>query len=154
MAGDGVDDAPALRPPRSASLAFIKAELMITDAQTAQWNAFAEAVRANAATMSEHGFDQLTYRKGRCPRINERRFVRRRAKLDGRRVDHLQHDQRVRLLKGNLRLRQVTPLCDTGHQTQVITSRWDLHIENELGWRASVRAQTDGAILSQTEVAS
>jgi hypothetical protein len=25
-----------------------------------------------------------------------------------------------------LRLRQVTRLCDTGHQTQVITSRWDL----------------------------
>jgi hypothetical protein len=30
------------------------------------------------------------------------------------------------LLKGKLRLRQVTRLCDTGHQTQVITSRWDL----------------------------
>lgn len=34
-------------------LAFIKAELKITEAQTAQWNAFAEAVRANAATMGE-----------------------------------------------------------------------------------------------------
>jgi hypothetical protein len=32
----------------------------------------------------------------------------------------------VRFLKGRLRLRQVTRLCDTGHQTQVITSRWDL----------------------------
>src|SRR6476660_6173902 len=29
-------------------------------------------------------------------------------------------------LKGKLRLRQVTRLCDGGHQTNVITSRWDL----------------------------
>jgi hypothetical protein len=34
-------------------LAFIKAELKITDAQTSQWNAFAEAVRANAMTMAD-----------------------------------------------------------------------------------------------------
>jgi len=31
------------------------------------------------------------------------------------------HDQPVRFLKGKLRLRQVTRLCDNGHQTQVIT---------------------------------
>jgi hypothetical protein len=37
------------------------------------------------------------------------------------------HDQPVRFLKGKLRLRQVTRLCDDGHhQTTVITSRWDL----------------------------
>jgi hypothetical protein len=36
------------------------------------------------------------------------------------------HDQPVRFLKGKLRLRQITRLCDTGHQTQVITSRFDL----------------------------
>jgi hypothetical protein len=34
-------------------LAFIKAELKITDAQAAQWNAFAGAVRGNAGTMAE-----------------------------------------------------------------------------------------------------
>jgi hypothetical protein len=68
----------------------------------------------------------LTYRKGRCRRINERRFVRRRAALDGCSVDYLLHDEPVRFLKGKLRLRQVTRLCDGGHQTTVITSRWDL----------------------------
>jgi len=78
------------------------------------------------ATMIEDGFDVLTYRKGRCRRINERRFVRRRAQFDGRPVDYLLHDQRVGFLKGKLRLRQVTRLCDSGHQTQVLTSRWDL----------------------------
>jgi len=77
-------------------------------------------------TMIKDGFDLLTYRKGRCRRINERRFIRRRAELDGCWVDYLLHDQPVRFLKGKLRLRQVTRLCDTGHQTQVITSRCDL----------------------------
>jgi hypothetical protein len=78
------------------------------------------------ATMIKDGFDVLTYRKGRSRRINERRFIRRRAEFDGRRVDYLLHDQPVRFLNGKLRLRQVTRLCDDGHQTQVITSRWDL----------------------------
>jgi transposase len=77
-------------------------------------------------TMIKDGFDLITYRAGRCRRINERRFIRRRAELDGRGVDYLLHDQPVNFLKGKLRLRQVTRLCDSGHQTQVITSRWDL----------------------------
>ena len=78
------------------------------------------------STMIKDGFDVLTYRKGRCRRINERRFVRRRAVLDGCPVDYLLHEEPVRFLKGKLRLRQVTRLCDGGHQTTVITSRWDL----------------------------
>jgi transposase len=86
------------------------------------------------ATMIKAGFDVLTYRKGRCRRINERRFIRRRARLDGHWVDYLLHDQRVRFLKGKLRLRQVTRLCESGHQTQVITSRCDLR-DIEVAWR-------------------
>jgi transposase len=78
------------------------------------------------AAMIKGGFDVLTYRKGHCRRINERRFVRRRAKLESCWVDYLLHDEAVRFLKGRLRLRQVTRLCDGGHQTNVITSRWDL----------------------------
>ena len=77
-------------------------------------------------TMMQDGFDILTYRKGKGRLINERRFVRRRAKLDGQWVSYDLHDQPVRFLKGKLRLRQVTRLCDNGHQTQVITSRIDL----------------------------
>ena len=34
-------------------LAFVKAELKITDGQAQQWNAFADAVRVNAGSMSE-----------------------------------------------------------------------------------------------------
>lgn len=77
-------------------------------------------------TMLADSFDILTYRKGKCRRIHEKRFARRRAKLDGRWVTYHLHDQAVRFLRGKLRLRQVTRLCDDGHQTQVITSRWDL----------------------------
>ncbi len=72
------------------------------------------------------GFDILTYRKGRVRRISQHRFVLRHAKLDGRRIKYLLHDQAVRFLKGKLRLRQVTRLTDGGHQTPVLTSRWDL----------------------------
>lgn len=73
------------------------------------------------------GFHILTYRKGRVRQVAPKRFVERSARLDGRRVKYLLHDQAVRFLKGKLRLRQVTRLTpDTGHQTPIVTSRWDL----------------------------
>jgi hypothetical protein len=73
------------------------------------------------------GFDILTYRKGRVRRVSERRFVWRTARLDGRTVKYQLFDQPIRLLKGKLRLRQVTRLSEDGqHQTPVLTSRWDL----------------------------
>ena len=85
--------------------------------------------------MIAQGFDLLTYRKGKTRRIAERRFVHRRAKLDGRWVSYDLHDQPVRLLGGKLRLRQITRLCEDGaHQTQIITSRWDLR-DIELAYR-------------------
>jgi DNA-binding CsgD family transcriptional regulator len=72
------------------------------------------------------GFDILTYRKGRIRHIAEKRFTLHKAKLDGRPVEYLLHDQPVRFLKGKLRLRQVTRLTETGHQTPIVTSRWEL----------------------------
>src|SRR6266853_893442 len=72
------------------------------------------------------GFDLLTYRKGRTRRIAEARFTQHKAKLDGRRVHYLLHEQPVRFLKGKLRLRQITRLIQGGHQTPIVTSRWDL----------------------------
>ena len=84
--------------------------------------------------MLKDGFDILTYRKGRSRQINPRRFVRRRAKLDGNVVAYSLHDQPVRFLNGKLRLRQITRLCDNGHQTQILTSRWDLR-DIEIAYR-------------------
>ena len=98
------------------------------------------------ATMIKSGFDVLTYRKGRCRRINERRFVRRRAVL--------------------LRMRGMTIFCtmspcacskascacgkspawrDGGHQTTVITSRWDMR-DIEIAY-PHVRALAAGELL-------
>jgi transposase len=71
-------------------------------------------------------FDVLTYRKGRIDKIPERLFRVHRARIDGREVEYRLHDKRVPLLKGALRLRQVTRLCDDGHQTTILTSRLDL----------------------------
>lgn len=71
-------------------------------------------------------FDLLTYRKGKFRRIAQQRFLVHSAQLDGRQIEYRLYDQPVRFLKGKLRLRQVTRLSESGHQTPVITSRWDL----------------------------
>ena len=71
-------------------------------------------------------FDLLTYRKGRYPPIPRQRFQTCRARRDGRIIPYVLADQEVRLLKGKLRLRQVTRLMENGHQTPILTSRRDL----------------------------
>jgi hypothetical protein len=77
-------------------------------------------------TILDMRFDILTYRKGGFRKISEKRFILRKAKFHGRRLEYLLHDQAVRFLKGKLRLRQVTRLTETGHQTAILTSRWKL----------------------------
>ncbi len=74
----------------------------------------------------EANFDLLTYRKGLYPRIARKRFEECRTSLGGRVSTYLLADQEVRLLKGKLRLRQVTRRMDNGHQTPILTSRRDL----------------------------
>jgi len=72
------------------------------------------------------GFDLLTYRKGRYPRIPRKRFQTCRTRRGGRTLCYVLADQEVRLLRGKLRLRQVTRLMDNDHQTPILTSRRDL----------------------------
>lgn len=72
------------------------------------------------------GFDLLTYRKGRHWKTARKRFHRCRTTLGGRLCTYMLADQEVRLLKGKLRLRQVTRRMDNGHQTPILTSRRDL----------------------------
>jgi transposase len=71
-------------------------------------------------------FDLLTYRKGRYRRICRKRFKECSTRRDGRTLTYVLADQEVRLLKGKLRLRQVTRRMDNGHQTPILTSRRDL----------------------------
>ncbi len=77
-------------------------------------------------TITASGFDLLTYRKGRSPRIPRSRFHTHRTRQEGRTRTYLLADQEVRLRKGKLRLRQVTRLADDGHPTPILTSRRDL----------------------------
>jgi len=72
------------------------------------------------------GFDLLTYRKGRYPRIPRSRFGPHTARCGGRKISYVLADQEVRLLQGKLRLRQVTRRMENGHQTPILTSRRDL----------------------------
>ena len=74
----------------------------------------------------DRGFDFLTYRKGRFARIARRHFRVHRTRVEGQTHTYLLADQKVRLLKGKLRLRQVTRLKDNGHQTPILTNREDL----------------------------
>lgn len=78
------------------------------------------------AALVAEGFDFLTYRKGRVRRLAEKHFVLRQAELDGRQVEYCLNDREIRLLGGELRLRQVTRLTTDGHQTPIITTRRDL----------------------------
>jgi DNA-binding CsgD family transcriptional regulator len=78
------------------------------------------------AQMLLAGFDLLTYRKGRYPRIPRQHFQACRTRRNGRTITYVLADQKVRLLKGKLRLRQVTRLMENGHQTPILTSRRDL----------------------------
>lgn len=71
-------------------------------------------------------FDLLTYRKGRFPRIPLKCFRERLTRRDGRTITYNLADREVRLLKGKLRLRQVTRRMENGHQTPILTSRRDL----------------------------
>jgi transposase-like protein len=73
------------------------------------------------------GFDILTYRKGRFPRVSQKRFEKHQSVFDGRKVAYMLADKGVLLLGGKLRLRQVTRLSEDGeHQTPILTSRRDL----------------------------
>jgi transposase len=72
------------------------------------------------------GFDLITYRKGRWRKVAKARFRKHSAKIAGQKCEYLLADQGVHLLRGKLRLRQVTRLSDNGHQTAILTSRRDL----------------------------
>jgi hypothetical protein len=72
------------------------------------------------------GFDLLTYRKGRVRRVPHAHFHQHEVIVDGRLVAYDLADHGVRLLGGQLRLRQVTRRSADGHQTPILTSRRDL----------------------------
>jgi len=77
-------------------------------------------------TLIDGGFDVLTYRKGKWPRIPRKQFGIQTRRIEGRNISYELNDKAIRLLGGKLRLRQVTRLREEEHQTAVVTSRWNL----------------------------
>ena len=78
------------------------------------------------AKLIDAGFDVLTYRKGRWPRIQRRFFQRHQGVVDGHNVDYMLAEREVVLGACKLKLRQVVRRSDDGHQTPILTSRRDL----------------------------
>lgn len=79
-------------------------------------------------------FDLLTYRKGRFRHIPKRAFRSQSLVTEGKTMTYVLADQEVRLMKGKLRLRQVTRRMDNGHQTPILTSRRDLPAAQVAYW--------------------
>lgn len=74
----------------------------------------------------QQGFDILTYRKSKRRRLPASRFREQRVTLEGRELSYELCEQAVRLGTGRLRLRQIVRRTENGHQTALVTSRWDL----------------------------
>ncbi len=72
------------------------------------------------------GFEIMTYRKAPFRKVGKKRFSEHKEEIDGNQVRFTLADQGVRLLKGTLRLRQVTIWRKDGKQTAIVTSRRDL----------------------------
>lgn len=74
-----------------------------------------------------NGFDILTYRKGKWKNIPKKQFTFSTKIIERRKVSYNLNDRNIRLLKGQLRLRQITRLSENGkHQTPIVTSRTGL----------------------------
>ncbi|MDI6773492.1 MAG: hypothetical protein QME77_13050, partial [bacterium] len=74
------------------------------------------------------GFDVLTYRKGpyaAWPRADFRTVT---GVIDGRSVTYTLAERTVEVVKG-FAMREVRRLCDSGHQTAILTTRRDLALE-------------------------
>ena len=101
------------------------------------------------ARIIDSGHHLITYRKGRRKDLPQDVFAEHEQTVEGHRVSYILCDQadvpvgataveRSDGTKKVLRLRQVTKLCPSGHQTQVVTSRKDLG-PAEVLWRMFAR---------------
>ncbi|MDA1349321.1 MAG: hypothetical protein O3A47_10745, partial [Chloroflexi bacterium] len=79
-------------------------------------------------TWHQAGFDVITYRKGPYRDWQRRCFQDVTVEVSGRKVTYRLAERMVPMATG-FRLREVRRLCDTGHQTSVVTTRRDLACE-------------------------
>jgi hypothetical protein len=83
--------------------------------------------------LAKLNFPVITYRKGRYEDWPVEEFNEVRGMVDGRDVCYQLAERRVEPLKG-FKMREVRRLCDSGHQTAILTTRKDLKIE-EVAYR-------------------
>lgn len=76
----------------------------------------------------EDGIDVITYRKGKYDPWPEENFIETGSVISGRAVTYRLGERSVRIGK-NFWMREVRRLCDSGHQTSVMTTRQDLVAE-------------------------
>ena len=74
------------------------------------------------------GVDVITYRKGKYEPWAEDCFIETESRLSGQPVTYRLADRSIRVGK-TFWMREVRRLCDSGHQTSVITTRQDLSAE-------------------------
>ena len=84
------------------------------------------------------GFDVLTYGKGAYKNWPKRTFRQVDATIDGRAVSYRVAERKIRVLPG-FTMREVRRLCDSGHQTSIVTTRTDWPIE-VVAWRMFERS--------------
>jgi len=73
------------------------------------------------AKWKEEKFDVLTYRKGKQSTWQKRFFSQVVGKIDGKPVEYCLAERRVKLTNG-LSVREIRRLCESGHQTSIITT--------------------------------
>ena len=78
--------------------------------------------------IQQQGFDVLTYRRGPYAAWPQRDFRLVTGAVDGRTVSYTLAERAVEVVPG-FRMREVRRLCDSGHQTAIVTTRTDLTIE-------------------------
>ncbi|TPQ28204.1 hypothetical protein C2U70_29805 [Bradyrhizobium guangdongense] len=86
--GDGMGGMEAI-DHIEGRIAFLRAELKITDAQQAAWNAFADALRANAKTLGETRNSMMSQQGMGAPGLVEKLALQEKwlvARLDGTRA--------------------------------------------------------------------
>jgi len=76
----------------------------------------------------KNGFDVITYRKGKYKDWRRFCFKEVTVEVGGRKLSYLLAERIVSVRKG-FRMREVRRLCESGHQTAVMTTRRDLPIE-------------------------
>ena len=76
---------------------------------------------------AKKGFDVITYRKGKYEQWAEDDFSKISEINNGKRITYLLAEKTIELGKGFI-VREVRRLCDDGHQTSIISTRFDLSL--------------------------